>query len=239
LAIVEKRGAARPKDLGGAAIDRVYQYAERYGSCGVEEFLGEGDYPKVKKRLKGLYKAYKKLRSQRCHRKRCRERLKEQIPEALIAEMGKKDYLYRYMDFFCRDRKIPLKNFAQKHYAYHGVKGHDQRIQAVLSTIHSELDRLEGAQPIGVTFCKSVLWNRKVKDSGKPGLICGAKGAHSAVVMGRRRSSTGDCQLLVRDSSGKSCRGLKKEGCKDGQFWITDRALAAKTSVTLFFRPWD
>lgn len=80
---------------------------------------------------------------------------------------------------------------------------------AALRKIHAALDRKEEAMPVGITYCSKVLKQGKAyryqgtSDESQGGEVCGR---HESLVIGRRMGPVSHkCELLVRNSWGKTC----------------------------------
>lgn len=109
-------------------------------------------------------------------------------------------------------------------------------------------------QPIGISYCKSVLKNRSVKGVSLSGLLdddtC-KDNVHASLIVGRRLLSYNDggkvkkiCQYLVRNTQGSSCNGYeddpdalpnksggeKPKTCESGQVWVDEDALLRNTA---------
>ena len=70
-------------------------------------------------------------------------------------------------------------------------------------------------QPLGLAFCSSILTGNK---------DCGL---HAAMIIGRRKkTSTGKCQYLIRNSWGTDCSNYKRGvKCENGNLWVDDNEL--------------
>lgn len=99
-----------------------------------------------------------------------------------------------------------------------GKNGLKQRIDDALEK--------SNALPVGIAYCSEVL----KKGLGYRGLAsggCKKKDDHASLIIGRRPNRTGtDCEYLVRNSWGTSCKQYSKDwDCESGNIWVDQRAL--------------
>jgi hypothetical protein len=72
-------------------------------------------------------------------------------------------------------------------------------------------------QPVEVHYCANFM-----REAWK-GEKCVS---HFSVITGRRKTATGKCEVLIRNSWGKSCKGYPKpENCENGQYWVDEQTL--------------
>ena len=82
-----------------------------------------------------------------------------------------------------------------------------------------------------VAMCSQVLREGKEVESavsdGKPLATCKK---HVVLVIGKRRTSDGDCQVLIRNSWGSGCKKYSKNWeCNDGDVWVDTHILFKNT----------
>lgn len=91
-------------------------------------------------------------------------------------------------------------------------------------------------QPIGLSFCGSALANKNytgVSFEYRDNDFCKP---HAALIIGRKKSSSGNCMYLIRNSFGTGCELAKKAGidCEEGtgQIWV-DSARIGRATIGL------
>lgn len=134
----------------------------------------------------------------------------------------------------CRGRTLPMRHLPE-------TKGTDVATDSPaerLRLIHAALDQ-DRPQPPVVSYCARMLGDRDAKATEKLGMKdqpCGDRpgkfDGHVSVVVGRRKTEAGKCQLLIRNSWGYACEnrldGRKPYAwdCEAGQIWVDEEALA-------------
>lgn len=143
-------------------------------------------------------------------------------------------FLNRMTDAACRERRIkPRADFKCQS---RNFKSSEQLKEILLS----RLTNLK-SQPIGIAFCSKVLYDSDFKSKilfnyYDPSPSCMS---HSALVIGTRKNqSTGKCEVLVRNSLGKTCDDYDpKWECNSGNIWVDLDALTRNTMQAYWIEP--
>ena len=90
------------------------------------------------------------------------------------------------------------------------------------------------AQPAAISYCSSIIDDSNATPVSDPNVQPADKCLyHASVVVGRRVSPAGQCQLLVRNAWGTSCNSYTQWDCENGQVWIDeDKLLQFVTKTT-------
>jgi hypothetical protein len=82
--------------------------------------------------------------------------------------------------------------------------------------LHTVLNR-ENPQPVAVSYCANFM-REHLKNKKCAG--------HASVIVGRRKTAEGKCEILIRNSWGESCKRYPKpENCENGQYWVDEDTL--------------
>ncbi|OUS00195.1 hypothetical protein A9Q84_03150 [Halobacteriovorax marinus] len=88
-----------------------------------------------------------------------------------------------------------------------------------IELIHKFLEAGNPMQPVGIGYCSGVLeqGNAFIGPKSRFSRFCGP---HASAIIGRKFEN-GSCKFLIRNSWGKSCRGISKDiECDEGNMWI-------------------
>lgn len=129
---------------------------------------------------------------------------------AVVQESNEKTLLAELADNTCQDRKKVPRDLNQT------TQGHSR---LALQKIHEKISK---GVIVGISYDSNFL--REPKDRRK-------NAQHASSIVGRRwNTSSGKCELLLRNSWGPSCEPYKNEyksQCKNGSVWIPSEDLEA------------
>ena len=132
-------------------------------------------------------------------------------------------YLKQINDIICQEpfaKKVKPRGVAKKVY----------RGKANANAIFLKIDNeLEKGVPTTASYCSSML-----RKKGYKGLFlneCMNKDSHASVIAGRRQSSAGTCEYLIRNSWGSSCAHYPDRDCENGSVWVSKADLEANISA--------
>ena len=161
----------------------------------------------------------------------------------------------KIIEDLCRGHKRPLAFLPTvEKYKSNTYKDQFKAMNIFHSVINNRLNQ-KSAQPIGISYCRSVLANKDAEGVSTSGELntstCKEGSIHASVIVGRRllKYKDGDkigtiCQYLVRDSFGSSCNGYnddpealpskpgadKPKTCEKGQIWVDENVLLRNTA---------
>lgn len=167
-------------------------------------------------------------------------------------------YLNGVISEVCRNNQIKYKNIPKPKITQAKNFGSAEKATLEMKkAIDQRLD-MKDPNPIGITFCNSMLENRNhvaMNDKGVVGVndknAC-PSGSHAGTIVGRRLVLFPDengqykkenyvCQYLVRDSRGTSCNEYPdskelrpSDKCINGQKWVEEDMLVTNTSESYY-----
>lgn len=133
--------------------------------------------------------------------------------KALLKQNSPVRYLRGIVSYKCEKQKASSRAPAS------ATECHEQkeRGQKALRLIH---DSLGEKKPVAATFCIESLTQLKPRSCNK----------HSALVIGRKQNGS-RCELLIRNSWGKSCEKYASHlKCEEGDVWVDSQILAENIS---------
>jgi len=135
-------------------------------------------------------------------------------------------YLERVFKEICKNRslQIPKSNGIPIEVAV--VEGKAPNWRTIFKKTFARELKDNRSQPLEISYCSDVLYNPMISIATQTTTFeeSKCKAYHSSVVVGRRKTLAGKCQLLVRNSYGKGCTGYAWE-CEQGQIWVDQDAL--------------
>ncbi len=146
--------------------------------------------------------------------------------KAALRSRSVSPFLKEVIDLACKNHTTPLSNLpAPEHLDADEVLARFPGEKASEHFIHLIHERLstKNPQPIGITYCASILFQKNREKSIFTGdfdydLNCNL---HASVIIGRRKAPDGSCQFLIRNAAGPTCDSYyDPKQCENGQVWV-------------------